>query len=905
MKNNMISTNEVKFINEQIIIKLPNSIKKLVLKSKKASLIADYEENKFDLIKFIDKNNVFLVNNKLFEVLCINEENEINDIYINYPVSSEKQYICNNYPIKYKEGRYNVNIYISNKNKLKIKIEKLNDEKLMKCILDYMSINDKKLNLSFKIIKNVENEFEIMNEVIYKPKDIVLYVYGADNDNINCYKSYNIYDNNVIFEIDLNSLKIKGDIDQKLQLIILADEELIPVKVNESICSQKITLKNDEYIRSAYIKSEKNKRLNIYVESNIKLKPRITKVIYDNELFIEGDLNYNINAFINKKNYSKLCLISRDKKKIREFKVNIKGNLFNCSISNDELLDLKNKFPGEWDIRLVTVIGDEEIESIVDINNEKSNLIKTTLRTKNDSIDVQLYLTKNNKRPALKLKSQITITKILNMYIKNNEIQMKFRTKENIEKLLNENSINVSILDTEGRFDSKRIKKIGKKTFVGYFNVEDIERYIERWSKKGIRICVKSNHINSLTQLEEIDTDAIYRTFLEKVQKTKKYKNICSKLYNKIFIKLPMRKNRIMFESFLGRNISGNPKYLYKQMVKDGLDKKYELIWILNDLSEDIEGNHKKVKRKTLKYYYYMATSKYWIFNCRQADEIKKRKENIYLQTWHGTPLKKLAMDMDNVRMAGQTDIEDYKNKFYSNSRRWDYLISQNDYSTNIFKRAFAFNKKMLDFGYPANDILYSKNNIDDINGIKSKLGIPNNKKVILYAPTWRDDNFYKKGHYRMSIQLDLDKMQRELGDEYVVLLRMHYLITNNINIENYKGFVLDYSQGYDIQELYLASDILITDYSSVMFDYSNLKRPIIFFTYDIEQYRDSLRGFYFDFENEAPGPLVQTTDEVINSIKTIDKINYLYSDKQKKFYDKFCHIDDGNSAKRILNEIL
>ena len=98
MKNNMISTNEVKFINEQIIIKLPNSIKKLVLKSKKASLIADYEENKFDLIKFIDKNKVFIVNNKLFEVLCINEENEINDIYINYPVSSEKQYICNNYP---------------------------------------------------------------------------------------------------------------------------------------------------------------------------------------------------------------------------------------------------------------------------------------------------------------------------------------------------------------------------------------------------------------------------------------------------------------------------------------------------------------------------------------------------------------------------------------------------------------------------------------------------------------------------------------------------------------------------------------------------------------------------------------------------------------------------------------
>jgi CDP-glycerol glycerophosphotransferase len=133
----------------------------------------------------------------------------------------------------------------------------------------------------------------------------------------------------------------------------------------------------------------------------------------------------------------------------------------------------------------------------------------------------------------------------------------------------------------------------------------------------------------------------------------------------------------------------------------------------------------------------------------------------------------------------------------------------------------------------------------------------------------------------------------------------MHYLIMNTINIEDYKGFVYNFSEGYDIQELYLISDILITDYSSAMFDYSNLRRPIIFFAYDIENYRDSLRGFYFDFENEAPGPIVKTTDEVIFIINNIDNINNEYKSKQEVFYNKFCHIDDGSAAERITKHIL
>src|SRR5699024_4424903 len=137
---------------------------------------------------------------------------------------------------------------------------------------------------------------------------------------------------------------------------------------------------------------------------------------------------------------------------------------------------------------------------------------------------------------------------------------------------------------------------------------------------------------------------------------------------------------------------------------------------------------------------------------------------------------------------------------------------------------------------------------------IKNKIRIPTNKKVILNAPTWRDNQFYGRCRYKFNIQMDIDLLKEELSEEYVVVLRMHYLIAENLDLSNYEGFIFDMSHHEDIRELYLISDMLITDYSSVFFDYSILKRPMIFYVYDIEEYRDSLRGFYFDFENEAPG---------------------------------------------------
>ena len=184
-------------------------------------------------------------------------------------------------------------------------------------------------------------------------------------------------------------------------------------------------------------------------------------------------------------------------------------------------------------------------------------------------------------------------------------------------------------------------------------------------------------------------------------------------------------------------------------------------------------------------------------------------------------------------------------------------------------------------------------------------MGIPLDKKVILYAPTWRDDHFVRKGYYQMKMELDLKLMQERLGEEYVVLLRMHYLIMNVLDIHAYQGFAYDFSAGSDIQELYLVSDLLITDYSSVMFDYANLRRPIVFYTYDIDAYRDSLRGFYFDFEKEACGPICRTTSEVVEAIEKQAIWREEYAEKIASFHQKFNHIDDGNASKRILEIVL
>ncbi|KZX11793.1 bifunctional glycosyltransferase/CDP-glycerol:glycerophosphate glycerophosphotransferase [Methanobrevibacter oralis] len=368
-------------------------------------------------------------------------------------------------------------------------------------------------------------------------------------------------------------------------------------------------------------------------------------------------------------------------------------------------------------------------------------------------------------------------------------------------------------------------------------------------------------------------------------------------IYQKILNKRKINENKIIFESFSGNFYSDNPKYLYEYLYEHYSDN-FEFVWVINDKSKKIPGNPKKVKRFSLDYFNEVATSKYLVTNTRQAGRFIKRSNQILISTWHGTPLKKLGFDIGNIYLNNPRTKERYLN----DSKQWDYFISPNKYSTDILKRSFAYDGEMLEKGYPRNDILYNISE-DKINSIKNTLNIPKNKKIILYAPTWRDDDSYDVEKVKFQLKLELNKLQEALADEYIILVRTHYLITDS-DVSDYKNFAFDVSNYDDIAELFLISDILITDYSSVLFDFANLRRPILFYTYDLEEYESEIRGFYIDIHNEVPGPLLKTTDEVINAIKNIEDISEEYKEKYDDFYNKFCMIEDGNASKRIVDAI-
>ncbi len=365
---------------------------------------------------------------------------------------------------------------------------------------------------------------------------------------------------------------------------------------------------------------------------------------------------------------------------------------------------------------------------------------------------------------------------------------------------------------------------------------------------------------------------------------------------------LPVNHKVVIFESNVGRNYTGNPRAIYEEMVRQGLDRRYRCYIILEDRSIKIPGSAKKIKRKGFRYFYYFAIAGVWVSDSRLPMYMIKRSETTYIQTWHGTPLKKLALDLDAIYMAGESDLLEYKKNFYENVQTWDYLISQNNYSSGIFRKAFGFDKEILEIGYPRNDMLFHNNNIEELKKIKERLGLPLDKKVILYAPTWRDNEFHGKERYKFNPKLDFSLLMEELENDTVLIVKYHYLVMDQIDWTPYEGFIYSYDMSYDISLLYLVSDMLITDYSSVMFDYSILKRPMLFYCYDLDEYKDSLRGFYFDFIKEAPGPIVKSSSKLIRAIKEYDY--NMYRDKYEAFTNKYNHADDGNASGKIVSLI-
>jgi CDP-glycerol glycerophosphotransferase len=263
-----------------------------------------------------------------------------------------------------------------------------------------------------------------------------------------------------------------------------------------------------------------------------------------------------------------------------------------------------------------------------------------------------------------------------------------------------------------------------------------------------------------------------------------------------------------------------------------------------------------------------------------------------YLQTWHGTPLKRIHHDVLWAPEGRLAELD-------RDVARWDHLVSPNQVSTPRLRAAFGYAGSVLETGYPRNDVLTSPAAPEIRARVRAALGIPDGVTAVLYTPTWRDRDYFEPPTGGLEFALPLDELSRDLGPGFCLLPRLHYKVTHLRNDRDVPG-VVDVSYYPDVAELFLAADVLVTDYSSTMFDFAATGKPMIFYTYDMAAYRDSLRGFYFDLEPIAPGPVVGRPDELREALWNLDAGHEAHRGLYRRFQQTFGALQEGHATERL-----
>ena len=345
----------------------------------------------------------------------------------------------------------------------------------------------------------------------------------------------------------------------------------------------------------------------------------------------------------------------------------------------------------------------------------------------------------------------------------------------------------------------------------------------------------------------------------------------------------------ILFESFQGKVIGDNPYAIFNEV----LSRKpyFELLFTVTSKTKAPEGA-KAVKHGSVAWLKALATSKVLVNNTNFPGYFRKRDGQLYIQTWHGTPLKRLGRDIVDAVPTGS-----YLRMMDREASYWDFLVSPSTYCSEIFPKTFGFSGPILETGYPRNDILVTQLEHRDL--IRNSLGITDsNKLVVLYAPTWRDSKRTATGNWK-----PVNFLNGSLGENVTVLFRGH---TNTHSAHNSEvaGGAIDVTNYKNVAELYIAADVLVTDYSSSMFDFSVTGKPMIFLAPDLEHYV-AQRGFYFDFENLAPGPILKDASFLRKALEEIDSQKIEYAKRYQAWQQKFNQLEDGLASKRVVDKTL
>ncbi|MGU7966186.1 CDP-glycerol glycerophosphotransferase family protein [Streptococcus suis] len=367
----------------------------------------------------------------------------------------------------------------------------------------------------------------------------------------------------------------------------------------------------------------------------------------------------------------------------------------------------------------------------------------------------------------------------------------------------------------------------------------------------------------------------------------------------KIFYLFPVKTNRIMFKSFFGKTYTCNPKYI-AEYINDKFNGEYELLFVLdNPEKQTVPSGIRVIKNKSLLFFFYRFTSKVIISNMTDEVYLPKRKSQIFIQTWHaGGAYKKVA----NSYRETQTLATRWQNKIVANET--DYYLSSSELFTKYnIREAYSYNGVVLPFGMPRNDLFFHPKKLDMVNKKVATQFNLNDSYVVLYAPTFRGD--YARNtplDFSLPIDLIIKILEEKVGKQVTVFNRAHYNSNSQLNVSTqYQTQVIDVSNYSDMQELLAVTDLLITDYSSSMWDYSLLKKPCILYVPDLSKY-DSDRGMYTPVE-DWPGYIAQNTNELESVLRNLS--NQKVIEKAAAHQERFGSFECGKATEQLVNFIL
>ncbi|MGW0944420.1 bifunctional glycosyltransferase/CDP-glycerol:glycerophosphate glycerophosphotransferase [Streptomyces sp. NPDC002623] len=359
----------------------------------------------------------------------------------------------------------------------------------------------------------------------------------------------------------------------------------------------------------------------------------------------------------------------------------------------------------------------------------------------------------------------------------------------------------------------------------------------------------------------------------------------------RIQLRLPLRADRAVFAAYWGRGHGCNPGAL--EAAFRTFAPQVRTAWIARPEHQPaVPPGPRRVRPGTAAYWTALARSKYLVNNVNFDRRLVKRPGQVFVQTQHGTPLKHMGLDLQE-RPAAARDMDFAR--LLGGVDKWDYVLSANRHTTLTWERVYPGRYETLEYGYPRNDVFQQATSAD-VARLRESLGIPRDTIAVLYAPTHRDYRRVQRSH------LDLERLLRRLGPRFVILARAHYW-QEAPPLREVPG-VIDVSDHPSVESLCLASDALVTDYSSLMFDYANLDRPIVIHADDWEAY-EAARGTYFDLRAFPPGAVARSEDELIDIFATGHWRGSRSAQLRAAFRERFCPHDDGRAAERVVRRVV